>query len=80
MACGGAAYRKGSAKTAGTGFHHRHAGLQCAALEMCIRDRPTTALDVTIEAQILRLMKELRDETGMSVLIITHKDVYKRQA
>ena len=33
---------------------------------------PTTALDVTIEAQILRLMKELRDETGMSVLIITH--------
>lgn len=33
---------------------------------------PPTALDVTIEAQILRLMKELRDETGMSVLIITH--------
>ena len=37
-----------------------------------IADEPTTALDVTIEAQILRLMKELRDETGMSVLIITH--------
>ena len=33
---------------------------------------PATARDVTIEAQILRLMKELRDETGMSVLIITH--------
>ena len=40
------------------------------ALLIC--DEPTTALDVTIEAQILRLMKELRDETGMSVLIITH--------
>ena len=39
---------------------------------LLIADEPTTALDVTIEAQILRLMKELRDETGMSVLIITH--------
>lgn len=37
-----------------------------------IADEPTTALDVTIEAQILRLMKQLRDETGTSVLIITH--------
>ena len=40
--------------------------------DLLICDEPTTALDVTIEAQILRLMKELRDETGMSVLIITH--------
>ena len=40
--------------------------------KMLIADEPTTALDVTIESQILRLMKELRDETGMSVLIITH--------
>ena len=40
--------------------------------KLLIADEPTTALDVTIEAQILRLMKELRDETGMSVLIITH--------
>ena len=39
--------------------------------KLLIADEPTTALDVTIEAQILRLMKELRDETGMSVLIIT---------
>ena len=39
---------------------------------LIIADEPTTALDVTIQAQILRLMKELRDETGMSVLIITH--------
>lgn len=40
--------------------------------KLLIADEPATALDVTIEAQILRLMKELRDETGMSVLIITH--------
>ena len=40
--------------------------------KLLIADEPTTALDVTIEAQILRLMKELRDENGMSVLIITH--------
>ena len=40
--------------------------------KLLIADEPTTALDVTNEAQILRLMKELRDETGMSVLIITH--------
>lgn len=39
---------------------------------LLIADEPTTALDVTIEAQILRLMKQLRDETGTSVLIITH--------
>ena len=40
--------------------------------KLLIADEPTTALDVTIEAQILRLMKQLRDETGTSVLIITH--------
>ena len=39
---------------------------------LLIADEPTTALDVTIEAQILRLMRQLRDETGTSVLIITH--------
>ena len=39
---------------------------------LLIADEPTTALDVTIEAQILRLMEQLRDETGTSVLIITH--------
>lgn len=40
--------------------------------KLLIADEPTTALDVTIEAQILQLMRSLRDETGMSVLIITH--------
>ncbi|MBN2050678.1 MAG: ABC transporter ATP-binding protein [Spirochaetales bacterium] len=39
---------------------------------LLIADEPTTALDVTIQAQILTLMKRLRDETGMAVMLITH--------
>jgi peptide/nickel transport system ATP-binding protein len=39
---------------------------------LLIADEPTTALDVTIQAQILRLIKELQDEYAMSVMIITH--------
>lgn len=37
-----------------------------------IADEPTTALDVTVQAQILRLMKELQEKNGMSIMIITH--------
>lgn len=40
--------------------------------ELLIADEPTTALDVTIEAQILKLMKKLRDDNGTSILMITH--------
>ncbi|MEM7338760.1 MAG: ABC transporter ATP-binding protein [Actinomycetota bacterium] len=40
--------------------------------KVLIADEPTTALDVTIQAQILGLMRELREETGAAVLIITH--------
>ena len=39
---------------------------------LLIADEPTTALDVTIQAQILDLMKELRQKIGMALLLITH--------
>ncbi len=40
--------------------------------EVLIADEPTTALDVTIQAQILQLLKKLQDERGMAMLFITH--------
>ena len=40
--------------------------------ELLIADEPSTALDVTIQAQILELIKKLKEETGTSVILITH--------
>jgi oligopeptide transport system ATP-binding protein len=46
-------------------------GLSCKP-ELLIADEPTTALDVTIQAQIVRLVKRLQKEIGMAVIWITH--------
>jgi ABC-type dipeptide/oligopeptide/nickel transport system ATPase component len=40
--------------------------------KLLIADEPTTALDVTIQAQIIDLLRELRDKLGMSIVLITH--------
>ena len=39
---------------------------------LLVADEPTTALDVTIQAQILRELRDLRDETGAGVILVTH--------
>lgn len=61
--------------------HHFSGGMRQRAMiamalscnpRLLIADEPTTALDVTIQAQILELMKSLQEELGMAILIITH--------
>lgn len=44
----------------------------CSNPKMIIADEPTTALDVTVQAQVLELLKEMRDKNGTAVLLITH--------
>ena len=44
----------------------------CCSPALLIADEPTTALDVTIQAQVLALMQALQDEMGMAIMLITH--------
>jgi oligopeptide/dipeptide ABC transporter ATP-binding protein len=44
----------------------------CSSPSLIVADEPTTALDVTIQAQILALLRKLKDALGLSVLLITH--------
>ncbi|MBT9288243.1 ABC transporter ATP-binding protein [Prosthecodimorpha staleyi] len=46
-------------------------GLMCEP-DLIIADEPTTALDVTIQAQILRLLRDLQQEFGMALILVTH--------
>jgi len=46
-------------------------GISCSP-ELLIADEPTTALDVTIQAQILKLLEQLQADTGMAIILITH--------
>ena len=61
--------------------HHMSGGMRqramiamalCCQPKLLIADEPTTALDVTIQAQILRLIRKIREERGMAVMMITH--------
>ena len=40
--------------------------------DIIIADEPTTALDVTVQAEVLQLLEELQDEMGMGLVLITH--------
>ncbi len=44
----------------------------CARPALLIADEPTTALDVTVQAEIMQLLRDLKEQLGMSVLLITH--------
>ncbi len=48
------------------------AGAVSCEPRLLIADEPTTALDVTVQAEVLELLRELQGELGMSMLLVTH--------
>jgi ABC-type dipeptide/oligopeptide/nickel transport system ATPase component len=48
------------------------AGAVAGQPKLLIADEPTTALDVTVQAEVLDLLRDLQRETGMAVLLVTH--------
>jgi peptide/nickel transport system permease protein len=48
------------------------AGAVSCKPDLLIADEPTTALDVTVQAEVLELMRDLQAEYGMSIIIVTH--------
>jgi peptide/nickel transport system permease protein len=47
-------------------------GAVAASPDLIVADEPTTALDVTVQAEVLELLRELRDERGLGVILVTH--------
>jgi peptide/nickel transport system ATP-binding protein len=60
-----------SGRVGDAGLEPVTSALSCSP-RLIIADEPTTALDVTIQAQILRQLKQLRDDTGSAVIMVTH--------
>jgi len=70
-----AAARAGDAPHRLSGGQRQRAAIAMAIAgrpRLLLADEPTTALDVTVQAQILELLRRLREETGMAVVLITH--------
>src|SRR5699024_8580892 len=69
-------------ETAYNSYPHELSGGMCQRImiamalscdpDLLIADEPTTALDVTVQAEILSLLREIRDDLGMGILLITH--------
>jgi peptide/nickel transport system permease protein len=47
-------------------------GAVAADPDVIVADEPTTALDVTVQAEVLELLRELRDERGLAMILVTH--------
>ena len=51
---------------------------RCCKPDLLIADEPTTALDVTVQAQIMDLIQQLKEEENMGVILITHLNLVEQ--